>query len=139
MTRPYIFGLFAIFVLLAFYLGVLTLVSGWSFAAGQLSKYWYFIISLAIGFGIQVGLFNYIRQMHQKMSAGMVTATGTTSALSMISCCTHYLVNLLPILGIAGIVTLVSAYQIQLFWLALAFNFVGIIYMVNKVHKLNTA
>ena len=136
-VQPYTFGLLAVIALLVFYLSILTLVSGWDFALTQFIRYWYFIVSLSIGFGIQVGLFTYIRQMRQKMSAGMVAATGTTSTLSMVSCCAHYLVNFLPILGIAGIVTLISAYQIQLFWVGLAFNFAGILYMASKVYKFN--
>lgn len=136
LIKPILFGALAVLGLLTLYLIVLTFVSGFSFMLEQFFTYWYFIIPLAIGFGIQIGLFSYLRQEHKKMSAGMVTATGTTSTLSMISCCAHYLVNLLPILGVTGIVTLISSYQIQLFWVGLAFNLAGIIYMASKVYKL---
>ena len=51
----------------------------------------------------------------------------------MISCCTHYLANLLPIVGAAGLVTLATQYQIELFWVGLAFNAAGIVYIGSKV------
>lgn len=136
LIKPIFYGVLAVLALLIFYTIILTLVSGFSFMMEQFSSYWYFIVPLAIGFGIQIGLFTYIRQMHKKMSAGMVTATGTTSTLSMISCCAHYLVNLLPILGVTGIITIISTYQIQLFWVGLVFNLAGIIYMASKASKL---
>ena len=65
----------------------------------------------------------------------MVAASGTTSTAAMISCCAHYLVNILPVLGVTGFITLVAQYQIQLFWLGLAFNLAGILYIAPKVIK----
>ena len=43
--------------------------------------------------------------------------------------------ELLPILGAVGIITVISQYQVQLFWVGLAFNFARIVYMANKVYK----
>jgi len=54
----------------------------------------------------------------------------------MVSCCTHYLANLLPILGAAGLVTFASAYQIELFWAGILFNLGGIAYMSRTIIKL---
>ncbi|HEU0202489.1 MAG TPA: hypothetical protein VFR86_18920 [Burkholderiaceae bacterium] len=51
----------------------------------------------------------------------------------MVSCCTHYLANLLPIVGAAGLVTLATQYQVELFWVGLAFNAAGIAYIGTKV------
>jgi Cu+-exporting ATPase len=53
----------------------------------------------------------------------------------MVSCCAHYLVNILPVLGVTGFVTLVAQYQVELFWLGLAFNMVGMLYIAPKVVK----
>ena len=39
------------------------------------------------------------------------------------------------ILGAVGFITVISSYQVQLFWIGLAFNFAGIIYMANKVYR----
>lgn len=61
---------------------------------------------------------------------GVSTATSTAS---MVSCCAHYLVNVVPILGITGLATIVAQYQIQIFWVGLAFNMLGIVYMSSKL------
>ena len=89
----------------------------------------------AFGFGIQVGLYSYLKSMVKVISPGMVATSGVTSGAAMISCCTHYLVNLLPILGAVGIITVISQYQVQVFWVGLAFNFAGVTYMFSQVIK----
>jgi Cu+-exporting ATPase len=50
----------------------------------------------------------------------------------MLACCTHYLVNILPVLGAVGAVTLVAQYQVQLFWVGLAFNAAGLAYIGHR-------
>jgi Cu+-exporting ATPase len=51
----------------------------------------------------------------------------------MVSCCTHYLANIAPIVGAAGLVTFAAQYQVELFWVGLAFNAAGILYITSKV------
>lgn len=122
--------------LLVVYFTIVTLVSGWSFAQDQFRQFWYFVVTLATGFGVQVGLYSYLKNsIKSAVSPRVVATTGATSTAAMISCCAHYLVNLLPILGAVGIITVISQYQVQLFWVGLAFNFAGIAYMASKVYK----
>lgn len=122
-------------MLLGLYFAVLTLVSGWNFALSQFSDFWYFIVGLVVGFGIQVSLYAYLRNIIRSgMGSGKVLGvTGTTSTAAMISCCAHYLVNLLPILGATGAVMFIVQYQIELFWAGLLFNFGGIFYIANRI------
>jgi Cu+-exporting ATPase len=140
-VKAIFYGLFANSILLALYFAVLTLVSGWNFAASQFSDFWYFIVSLSAGFGIQAGLYAYLRKLVlEGNGAGKALGvTGTTSTAAMISCCAHYLANLLPILGVTGIVTFAGQYQIQLFWVGLAFNLAGIFYIGQRVLKIKKA
>ena len=42
----------------------------------------------------------------------------------------------MPLLGTVGIITLITQYQVQLFWLGLVFSFAGIIYLLNQIYKL---
>jgi len=120
--------------LLAIYFGVLTLVSGWSYALDQFGTYWPFIVTLAVGFGVQVGLFVYLRWAVRAAGSGKVVAvTGGTSGAAMLSCCTHYLVNLLPVLGATGLVSLVGQYQVEVFWVGVAANLAGIAYMSRRL------
>ncbi|KKQ43416.1 MAG: hypothetical protein US60_C0002G0024 [Microgenomates group bacterium GW2011_GWC1_37_8] len=133
MIKALLNGVLATTVLLIVYFTVVSLVSGWTFAEAQFRQFWYFVVTLAVGFGIQVGLYSYLKLIVKNVTPGVVAASGTTSTVAMISCCAHYLVNVLPILGAAGIITVISQYQVQLFWVGLAFNFAGIAYMTNKV------
>ena len=136
MNGVIIKGLLATLILLAFYFTIVVLVSGWSFAQDQFRQFWYYVVTLAIGFGVQVGLYSYLKSsIKSAVSPKVVATTGATSTAAMISCCAHYLVNVLPILGAVGIITVISQYQVQLFWVGLAFNFAGIAYMANKVYK----
>lgn len=125
----------AFIALMGIYLGVLTLVSGWSFTASQFVQYWYYILPLAAGFALQVGLFARLRRLVDGGSGtkSVMAASGTTSTAAMISCCTHYLANLAPILGAAGLVTFVSQYQIEFFWVGMAFNAGGLAYIAMRL------
>src|SRR3989304_9660175 len=107
-----------------------------AFAQSQFAKYWYFIVLLSFGFDIQVGLYTYLKNSirKQNISAKVLAVSGSTSGAVMISCCSHYLVNILPILGISGFITFVTQYQVQFFWVGLALNLAGIAYMSNKVY-----
>lgn len=135
MNKAIFNGILATLMLVAIYFAIVPLVSGFSFAMSQFSRFWYFVIALAIGFGIQVGLYSYLKSIVKKVSPGVVATTGTTSTAAMISCCAHYLGNILPILGAVGVITVISQYQMQLFWVGLAFNFLGLVYMLIQVRK----
>ena len=137
ITKPALYGIIASTILLGVYFAVLTLVSGWGYAQNQFTDYWYFVISLVVGFGIQIALYQYIKGLvHSGQGMGKVVGvSGTTSTAAMISCCAHYLVNLVPILGITGLATFVSQYQIKIFWIGLAFNIFGIVFISNKIIK----
>ena len=120
--------------LLGIYSGVLSFISGWDFAVSQFAAFWYFVLPLAIGFGLQVGLYVYLRQLATHDHGGkVVAASGATSTASMISCCAHYLTNIVSVIGAAGIVTVVAQYQVELFWVGLAFNAAGLGYIISKV------
>ncbi len=129
--------------LLFVYFILVGLISGIKFALSQFSTYWYFLISLAVGFGVQMGLYLYLRYLvknsSMKMGGKTIAVTGTTSTLAMISCCAHYLANIVPILGIAGALTIVAQYQIEIFWVGLVFNLFGITFIVNKIVKFKNA
>lgn len=130
-------GAVAFAFMLAAFFGVVSLVSGWEFTLEQFAEFRYLILALALGFGIQVGLYTTLRQLvgQQKTSNKMVAASGATSTAAMVSCCAHYLVNVLPVLGVTGFVTVVAQYQVELLWLGLAINVAGALYIAPKVFK----
>ncbi len=130
-------ALAAVALLLALYFVIVSVISGLPFALFQFKSYWYFLSALALGFGIQIGLYSYLKQLVKNNAIGKTVAvTGTTSTLAMVSCCAHYLANIVPILGVAGVVSVVAAYQIEIFWIGLLFNLFGIVFIGNKIIKL---
>jgi P-type Cu+ transporter len=124
-------GAIALSVLLGIYFGALTLVSGWGFTVSQFNEFGPFIVALASGFAIQVGLFLRLRQltMDHHHANQIVAASGATSTVAMLACCTHYLANVLPVLGAVGLVSIVAQYQVQLLWIGLIFNAAGLAYI----------
>jgi hypothetical protein len=47
--------------------------------------------------------------------------------------------NILPVIGAAGFITVVSQYQVEFFWVGLASNAAGIAYMASRVIKFSMA
>ena len=137
ITKSILYGALASAILFSVYFSILTLVSGWNFAQDQFAAYWYFVVSLVVGFGVQIALYQYIKALvHSGQGMGKVVGvSGTTSTAAMISCCAHYLVNLIPVLGVTGVVTFVAQYQVELFWVGIFSNLVGIGYMANRIIK----
>lgn len=135
MGKAVLAGIGAALALLGVYFGLLALVSGWDFTLEQFLAYRYFIVALAAGFGIQVSLFLHLKALVQgARKQGVVLATsGMASTAAMVSCCTHYLANIAPIIGAAGLVAFATQYQVELFWVGLAFNAGGILYIASKV------
>lgn len=134
---PVVYGFLAASALLALYFGALTALSGWEFTANEFDRYWYFIVPLALGFGVQVALFSRLRVLARSThhTGTMVAASGTTSTAAMVSCCAHYLVNIAPVLGATGLVAFAAQFQVEFFWVGLAFSAVGIAFVLGRVLK----
>lgn len=135
--RAVLLGAAATALLLAIYFGALTLVSGWEFTTGEFARYWYFILPLAAGFGLQVGLFTRLRTLvgASGQSGTVVAASGTTSTAAMVSCCAHYLVNVAPVLGATGLVAVAAQFQVEFFWIGLLFSVAGIAFVWSRVRR----
>jgi hypothetical protein len=135
IIKPLQRGLLGAGTLLAIYFVVVGLISGMNFALDQFARFWHFIVPLAIGFGIQLGLYTYLKDLvgQHGASSRVVAVSGTTSTAAMASCCAHYLVNMLPILGGTGFLIVVAEYQVELFWIGLLFSAAGIAYILSKV------
>lgn len=135
ITKPIIVGVLATLALITIYFIVVSLISGFAFAGNQFVEFWYYLGSLALGFGIQIGLYVYLKQLVHGGGGGVVAVTGTTSTAAMVSCCAHYLVNILPILGVSAFASFVGEYQVQLFWVGVVFNLAGIAYISSRIVK----
>ena len=134
ILRSVLKGILGAFALLGFYFLVLSLVSGWNFTISQFNDNWYWVLGLSFGFGIQISIFIYLRALHREQaSKKVVAASGATSTIAMLACCSHYLVSVLPIIGISGLAIIISQYQTEIFIVAVISNLLGIAYMSNKL------
>jgi copper chaperone CopZ len=133
--KPLILGFGAAIALLALYLGVITALQGFGHALDQLIQDRWFISVISAGFGIQVGLFAYLRQLAKRgRVSGMAASTGT-SAVGMLACCAHHLSDVLPIVGVSGAMLFVNHFKVPLLWLGVASNLAGIVYKYILVSR----
>ena len=130
-------GLVAALLLLALYFGALTAISGWDFTLTEFARYWYYIVPLAAGFGVQVELFLRLRRLvaRARHTGAVIAASGTTSTAAMVSCCAHYLANVAPVLGATGLVAFAAHFQVELFWLGLVLNGAGIAFIGSRLAR----
>src|SRR3989344_7552579 len=107
-----------------------------SYALEQMVSLKYYILPLALGFGLQVTLFIMIKEK-VKESAALVTSTGAISSGTMIACCAHHLTEALPFLSVGGLSLFFFNYQEELLILSIALNWVSVLYMYKKLRLLN--
>ena len=138
VKRHVITGFIAGVSLLAIYAGILTLAQGTQHALEQTASLWYWLLALIVGFGIQVGLFSFIRQSLHKcresLTGGLATSGGV-SAGSMVACCVHHLSEALPFLGLAGVAALMTSYQVIFLTLGILSSAVGITFMLDVIQR----
>lgn len=135
--KPFLAGsLGALGLSLVYFLIVFIATKEVAHVFGQFLIFKYWITGLILGFGIQMGLFWYLRSgMHLNDSSSKTAlATGaSTSAVAMVACCAHYLVNLLPILGLSAATLFLSKYQTYFFLLGVVSNIAGITLMIYMI------
>lgn len=123
--------------LLLFYALTMRLLAGsWDAGWWQFRQLWYLMVPLAIGFGVQIGLFSYIKSLaKQGISKGMMAASSTTSGLGMIACCAHHAVDIAPFLGLSALSLWLTAYQKSLLVVGIISNLIGIIYLAKRLKQ----
>ncbi|MEW6670684.1 MAG: hypothetical protein AB1427_03225 [Thermodesulfobacteriota bacterium] len=141
-VKHYGIGLAAALGVVGFYLGLLTLTSDWSNASVQFGEYRWWIIALSLGLGIQVTLFSAIRKKlfgrNIKVAKSGLAASGGMSTASMAACCAHYLVPLVPVLGLpflSAAVAGIASYQTEIFMAGVLANLFGLGVMLRLMHK----
>ncbi len=136
MKRHILAGVGAAALLIIVYLGIITLAQDWTHALEQTTELWYWVLALAGGFGIQAGLFSFIRQgIRERRAAttGSVAASGGVSAGSMAACCAHHLSDILPLLGLSGAAIFLVRYQLFFIVVGVLSNMVGITIMLETI------
>ncbi len=142
LLLPALAGLFGSLALAGLYLGIVGLAQDFPHALQLLKGDWYFTAPIALGFGIQVGLFTYVRRRRTcHVGSGRATAltgAGTgTSTVSMVACCAHHLTEFLPVLGLSGAALFLNEYRSPLMLFGILANAVGIVLMVRLLRRTN--
>lgn len=134
---PALIGLAGGFALLLVYFLILSVLNSFGHAISQFISMWYWILALAIGFGIQIGLYTYVKQaaFANTSASAEIAATGGISATSMIGCCLHHVTDVIPLIGLSAATLFVTQYQAQFMILGVASNIVGITMMLNIIQK----
>lgn len=141
MTGPKIFaiaiGLAAAAGLFLFYSLTMRLLAGsWDSAWWQFRELWYLMLPLLAGFGVQIGLFSYIKFLSSAAGGKMAAASSATSTVSMIACCAHHLTDVVPILGLSALSLWLVNFQTPLLAIGIVSNIVGSIYLWRQLSRL---
>ena len=125
--------------LVVLFFTIVTLSNGsLSSARDEFRRIWYWAVLLAAGFGLQLGLFVYLKNVVRDRMAGAtaeVAASGTISAGSMVACCSHALVNVLPVLGVSAAAAFLVRYQLPLLLLGVFSNLAGLTIMLGLFQR----
>ncbi len=138
MKKHIVIGISAALLLLLVYVGIISLAESLEHALDQASQMWYWVAALAGGFGVQAGLFSFIRQGIRERRAVTATSVGTSggvSAGSMVACCAHHLSDVLPLLGLSGLAVFLVDYQLVFIIAGVLSNIVGITIMLETIQR----
>lgn len=126
----------AITLLFAYFI-LLSILNSFDHAISQFFSMWYWILALAIGFGIQVGLYSHIKHAAcaNASASAEIAATGGVSATSMLGCCLHHITDVIPIIGLSAAAIFVTQYTTQFMIIGVASNIIGITLMLNIMQK----
>ncbi len=140
--KPFLIGVTASLGVVGFYLGLLTLTSDWYNARLEFGEYGTWIITLAIGLGVQATLFSLYRAWRRgesiKAAKYGLVASGGMSTMAMAACCAHYLAVLLPVLGLpflSAAAASLASYQVYFFMAGVISNLFGIGLILGMMHR----
>ncbi|MBS3091397.1 hypothetical protein J4217_03040 [Candidatus Pacearchaeota archaeon] len=134
IKKSIVYGILSGLGILLFFLAILTTFKGYGIAVYEFKRLWYWLIPLAIGFGTQIGLYFSIK--HDAIMKAGVKASGTVSGGSMVVCCSHYLLSIIPIIGVTGLTEFLMAYQKGFFAIGITSSIAGILLMLNHKRKM---
>lgn len=142
---PILAGILASFAMFAVYILILSVFQDFSHALQQAGQDWLWVGLVASGFGVQIGLYVYLRLLvsaAKVLGATAATGAGTgTSTLGMVACCAHHLTDLAPLVALAGASSLSGAISFLNEWkyafiaLGLVVNALGIVITLRTIRQ----
>ncbi len=137
---PLVAGIVAAAGMVIVYTLLLAAIGGPRHPLTQFLRWWYFIVPVVAGFGVQVGLWRQLVWQHRRAGASAAVAGGS-GGVAMLACCAHHAADVLPLLGFTALAALLGRYQSAFFAIALLSNLAGITWMLRRlraVTPLNT-
>lgn len=134
--RTGVLGGFALFLV---YFLILSIANSPAHAIDQFIEIWPWMSALVVGFGVQIALYAFIGS-HVNVPNSGIAASGGVSTASMVACCAHHIVDVLPIIGLAALSTFLFKYQTLFLLIGILSNIVGILMMLKiiKNNKINS-
>lgn len=125
--RGVTWGVVAAALLASFYVAVLAGSAGWDHLGDTLGRDWWLVLPLTVGFGVQVAFLVEVRRRRAAHDVTAVAGAGAgTSAVGMVACCAHHIADLVPLVGLSGAATFLTAQQRTLMWIAVAMTAAGV-------------
>lgn len=139
---PFMLGIAGAVILQGVYFIVLSLLNSPGYAWSQFVYLSPWMVPLVAGFGIQVGVFFYMRAFAKLAKLGLtssapVAASAGISSGSMIACCLHHVVDVLPVLGLSAVAVLLAEYQSFLLTVGIVSNIAGLSFILYTIKKHN--
>lgn len=140
LTLPILFGITGTLSITSIYIVFLSILNSPEYAWFQFLFMGRWMIPLVIGFGVQVGVFSYMRRFAKLAKSGQLTgvpiaASAGISTGSMIACCLHHVVDVLPLLGLSAAAIFISQFQPFLLAIGIVSNLIGISFMLYTIQK----
>ena len=135
---PILMGFIGASVLFALYMLIVTIAQGWSHAIELFGQDAWLVIPIMIGFGVQVGLYTYLRSIMRRGSRSskmMMGVGGGTSTAAMVACCAHHLADVLPLLGLSAATSFLAAYKIPFMLIGLIMNTIGVVVILRTIRR----
>lgn len=127
-------GIVATSGLLIFYAVTMLLLAGsWYAVVDQFEKLWLFMLPLSVGFGIQAGLYWYLKQQAKRTNPKVMATNTASSAVGMVACCAHHATDVLPFLGIPLAAGFLVKYQIPILLLGIVSNGIGTVILLRRL------
>jgi hypothetical protein len=139
LAVPVLWGSLAGLLLLSLYFAIVTIANSFAHALEEFRLLWYWIAALVLGFGLQAGLFSYVRRASRIRRTGpagsAMAVSGGVSTTSMVACCAHHITDIAPFLGVAAATVFLTRFQEAFLALGVASNAIGIVIMLRIIKK----
>lgn len=123
---------------MALYMAIVTWAQGWEHALELLAQDLWLVVPIITGFGIQVGLFVYLKMATRASARGATALAGAgtgTSTLGMVACCAHHVTDVLPLVGLSAAAAFLANYKVPFMLAGLTTNAIGIFITVRTIRN----